>query len=226
MNASARPAVAFSLAVANDASHNHADDTDGEAIETSFFFNLPLSIEQDTARVGGTVISTISAATTPVACHKACASSTACASWVVDATKQHCTLLSTVPDSQFATGSFSGVKGTWQADGDECVVLTRPGASPASGDLSLCAKVTGGGDNGDGKATGKVTLGSGDSLHSLFAAFEATGTLPGLPASQNSSSSTATATANNDAYAAAAVSASVPPGGRATMTIVLSWYVE
>lgn len=242
MDTSARPAVAFSLTVdapstgigALSSAASGTRDTDPEfesesgagsskAVggDAAFFFALPLSVEQNTERRGGTVISTPAAAQ-PAGCVAACHANTGCASWTWKAGT--CSLQSDVPLNAFEAGSASGVAGTWsrpapsavapqggEGTGDGtaastvfCSTLDRPGMGPAAGNASLCVSVDGG--------TATATFGGAADIATLWADFAEDGALSG-----------AESTGSPDAIGAAAVRVSVPAGAHATLTITLSW---
>ena len=130
MTSSARPAVAFILAV-----NNHGATTKN----VSFSFNLPFAVEIDQSRRGTKISS--APASDPSACSTLCASSkTPCASWIFEA-NGICTLQKDAPLNVYEAGVVSGIASTWQQSptATGCITNSRPGTGPMHGDLTLCA---------------------------------------------------------------------------------------
>lgn len=200
--ASAAPAVAFTLAVAN---------AGAEPLDASFYVSLPLASVNDCARHSAAPVG--NATTTPDAagCLAACAAAPACASWTW-AAGGACRLASDVPLSVFSPGGACGLRGAWSGDGD-AVTLAMPCAatlpSPACGDATL-RPVPGGGAAG--------SVGAAADVAALWRSFAATGALAG------GGGVTAGAFAGAAVgFGAATVSVTVPPGGNATLSIVFAW---
>ena len=131
MTASARPAAAFTLLLRN------TGETAGNA---TFMLNMPLQIETDQIRPGGTPIGNASNTANSSVCAAACHSTPACVSWNFERSTNSCQLQQTGPLNRYMEGFDSGVKGSWSSDPDgRCIVLRRPGAMPFSGEVALCA---------------------------------------------------------------------------------------
>lgn len=202
METSSRPAVAFSLTA-------ELPPASDDSSQVGFFFALPLSVEQDMERRGGTVIATQPASSAD-ACLAQCAAKSGCASWTW--TAGSCTLQSDVPLNAFEAGSFSGVAGAWsrpqvdvRSDGALCSTLNRVGSGPAHGDVSLCVAAEG------GTGSPSVTFGGGAQISSLWADFADDGALSGSPNGP-------------DAIGAAAVRVGMDASNRqVALTITLSW---
>lgn len=193
---SAYPAVVLTLDVHNPGT---------AALDASFMLNLPFGAWTDCARQGEAFH--VVPASDHVGCMKACATNATCASWQFT-TSAVCQLNDDVPLTHHQTGGFCGVrsKDGWQlARGGGLTRSTRPEPSgPSMGDITLRAVV------GDGVT---ASYASGDCPASLYETFAARG---GFPDGSVGSADAASG--------AVAVSASVPAGGRATLSIVFTWY--
>lgn len=117
-----------------------------------------------------------------------------------------------------AAGVDCGVLGAWAGSGAASTGLSlsmRPSGiapNPAVGDVTIQGVL----DDGSGAGGGlDVTVGVADDPAQLWAAFEATGALPGL----SSAASAVTA-----AVGAVALNGTVPAGGNVTLSFVLAWY--
>lgn len=136
MSASSRPAVAFTLSIANSGP---------TAANVSFAMLLPLLVETDQCRHGEALpraAQPYGLVGTAVACAQACATHEACRSWVWNATAQNCTLQADAPLNQYLQGVSSGLRGEWHDEGD-CLMLRRPGLGPMHGNVSLCGAADG-----------------------------------------------------------------------------------
>ena len=122
LRASARPAAAFVL----DATQRAGGNAPANA---SFSLLLPLLVEEDQDRSGGTPFGAPLPATTAAACRRRCASATGCSSWVWTTAGSTCALQQGgVPLNRYRAGVTSGVAGSWVADADaQCLNLVRPG---------------------------------------------------------------------------------------------------
>jgi non-lysosomal glucosylceramidase len=133
MEASARPAIAFTLAVRNTGPHE---------ANASLLLNMPLQVETDQARTGAALGAAFNT-TGSQACAEACQANAACMSWTHTRGRGilggSCQLHSSVGLNRYTHGSDAGVRGRWSVDSDgRCVTLTRPGDAPTSGTVSLC----------------------------------------------------------------------------------------
>jgi non-lysosomal glucosylceramidase len=199
MNASATPAIAFTLTATNPSSSSPLD--------LSFFFALPLSLQR------GVIRSTADAANATDSsgadsCFSACAENSTCDAWSFGgAGCEQYGGGSTIPSSRNtdAAGAASGVRGRWSLGrAKNCATLDRPGTHAAAGNASLCAAF-------EGATASTVSFASGKTLADLWGDFSASGgTLDGKLGA--------------DAVGAAAVKLTVPPGGKASLTISLGWY--
>lgn len=130
MQASARPAIAFTLTLRNDGQ---------QPANASLLLNIPLQIETDQARPGATLVPamhTRDAGSCAEQCHK----NGACNSWNFVVANTSCQLQAGVGLNRYTPGSDSGVRGRWTVDADgRCVTLLRPGNAPTSGHIVLCA---------------------------------------------------------------------------------------
>lgn len=203
MNASAFPAIAFTLVASNVDANN--------AYNVSFMLSLPLGAVPNYARP-----STNLTASTTVPdhqhCMSACAAAPSCASWTFYPAQSQCDLAADTPWLMYSAGAYTGVAGAWSTtrDGAGLTLSMHPAGglgSPAVGDVSMMP-VT-----GDASATPtSVSFGADDDASSLWSSFSATGGF---------TSSTNNVTAG---VGAAAVSAVVPAGGNVSLTIVLAWH--
>ena len=195
MNASARPMVAFSMAVSTESTW--------VAAPFSFMMNLPLAIEPDMIR-NGTAFSA-----TPVSasaeCLKQCNQNLACTSWNFDRASQICTLQKgPAPNVFYKLGNDCGLRGTWSYDPVSlCMTLNRPGGGGSHGNMSICASV-------DGPSSSSVSFGTYDHGSGAFI------DLASVKAVLNNST--------DKANGAILVSAVLPPSSNATLTITFGWF--
>jgi len=203
-SASAAPAVAFTLAVANA----------GDApLDASFFLSLPLASVNDCARRSRLPpVAPPAPAAGPAACLAACAAAPACASWTL-AADGTCALAADAPLSVHAPGAFCGVRGAFGADGAALTLaMPCPAAAPgpACGDATLRPVAAAG---------AAPSLGAAADAGALWRSFAATGGFaPGGGVSAGSFAGAAVG------HGAAAVSLTVPPRANATLSIVLAWH--
>ena len=130
MEASARPAIAFTLTLRN---------TGQQQANASLLLNMPLQIETDQARPGAALVPAMRTADSSL-CAEQCDKNEACNSWIFVALNTSCQLQSGFGLNSYRLGSDSGVRGRWTVDADgRCVTLLRPGHAPTSGNISLCA---------------------------------------------------------------------------------------
>jgi non-lysosomal glucosylceramidase len=136
MEASARPAIAFTLTVRN---------AGPRMANASLLLNMPLQVETDQARTG-IALGSATQATDSQACAAACQEEEACMSWNYVRALSSCQLQSNVGLNRYTLGSDAGVRGQWTVDSDgRCVTLARPGDAPTSGAVSLCTAAASGG---------------------------------------------------------------------------------
>jgi len=188
LNTSHRPAIAFSLNLHNP---------QAVPITTSFMFNLPISIEQDTSRAGRGAVLSSSNSSDFLSCFYLCHADSRCVSW--NFYSGNCTLQSQAGLNSYLYGSYSGIKGTWSVDTQSnCMTLNRIGVGPMYGNLSLCAT---GGDS--------VSFFTANNTQSIFNTFNQT---------------QPTSTCTSCPYGAASVSKTLSPGENSTLSVVLSWF--
>ncbi len=204
MDASARPAIAFSLAVGSVAKNSDSAD---------FMFQLPLNIEPDQHRPG-TPISDHTVFNTPTSaeCRSACNANPACLSWNFDREIATCTLQKDAPNNLYVPGVDAGLPSSWSVDSEgQCLVLTRPGTGPANGNMSLCISV-----EGPEGTKAAWSFGTSDDPSELYTRFANTGSVSGDGSKLEVSNG-----------ARGAVSASVQglsPGANATLVITFGYY--
>jgi len=212
LNRSVTPAIMFSL---------NAFNPTEETQLVSFMLSLPFSNEPDTVRspINPKNVLKVISVPSPAECLHACDNLQGCASWSL--TYGNCTLQADVPPNNYHLGSFSGVSGKWsgqqtkpsKGDGAGSYVaptllnLNRPGYGPMFGNISLWAV----GESQDGSPIQfSSSVGNSDDLPTLFGQFEGTGTLAGvIPSAING---------------ATTITAALPPGKKATLSIIFSWY--
>ena len=200
MNASATPAIGFTLTATNPSSSTPLD--------LSFFFALPLSLQRGVIRSSTDAVNATDE-TGAEKCYAACAANRTCIAWSYGGTS--CEQYSSSPGTAIpssrntdATGAASGVRGSWSmGKSNNCATLSRPGTHAAAGSASLCAA-------SEGTVAPTITFGSGTTLATLWQKFAQNGTLDGILGA--------------DPVGAAAVKISVPPGGAASLTISLGWW--
>lgn len=198
MNASATPAVGFTLTATNPST--------SDPLDLSFFFALPLSLQRGVIRSSADAVNATENGGAE-SCYAACAGNSTCMAWSYGGAR--CEQYGDgpgIPSSRNtdATGAASGVRGTWTlGKTNNCATLIRPGTHAAAGSASLCAASEGG-------VAATVSFSSGKSLATLWQTFATNGTLDGKLGA--------------DAVGAAAVKMTVPPGGAASLTISLGWY--
>ncbi len=135
MEASARPAIAFTLTVRNSGPR---------MANASLLLNMPLQVETDQARPG-IALGSATQAVDSQACAAACQEEEACMSWNYLRALKSCQLQSNVGLNRYTLGSDAGVRGQWTVDSDgRCVTLARPGDAPTSGTVSLCTAAASG----------------------------------------------------------------------------------
>ena len=135
-----------------------------------------------------------------------------CAAWSFVNDTRECTRFSdfgAVPPAANSAdpADGAGVQGAWAKEGDECLMLKRPGTHAAAGRLALWllefVEANG--------ALGEVSVGTADSLSELWPTFEATGTVSARL---------------NGTHGVMAVSVSgLPPGEDASFSISLGWFM-
>jgi hypothetical protein len=213
--ASAAPAVAFTLALAN---------AGRQPLTASLYLSLPLASVNDCARRSAApLVGNFSAPAGAAACLAACAAQAACASWTLLPAGAQCLLAADVPLSVHSPGAFCGVRGAWSADGraltlaQPCAAGAGAGASPACGDATL-RPVPGAAAGGGGAWS--ASLGAAADPALLWGAFAATGGF-GNGSSGVHGGAFAGAPVG---YGAAAVTVTLPPGANATLSIVFSWF--
>jgi hypothetical protein len=198
--ASATPAAAFTLVVQN---------TGAAPAPVSFFFAVPFGGMDDCARTGPNT--TDAAATSAPACAAAAAAAGAGA-WTFSAAGA-CTLLGAAGRMVFASGSQCGIVGAWRSDGTLLVndASAAPGLYSGSVALSPVADAPG--------AT--FSTGVADDAAALWAAFAAGGAFaPGTAAGVTGGAFAGVGARVGGATA----SATVPPGGNISLTIVFAWH--
>eukprot|EP01087_Luapelamoeba_hula_P006034 TRINITY_DN16187_c0_g1_i1.p1 TRINITY_DN16187_c0_g1~~TRINITY_DN16187_c0_g1_i1.p1 ORF type:complete len:1054 (-),score=97.01 TRINITY_DN16187_c0_g1_i1:147-3308(-) len=213
LNRSVTPAIAFTL---------NAYNPSNEVQDVSLMLSLPFSNEPDTIRAPSpgnkNVLRKVTITGGAAECMHLCRSTKSCASWSL--TSGTCTLQSDVPPNNYKPGSVSGVMGMWDLHDNSKTVhsesyrapspinLNRPGRGPMAGNISMWAS----GQSQDPAVSLNFTssYGTGDDLTSLFRQFEA-----GVwPTSYNATA----------IHGAAVTTVTLPPGMRATLTIVFAWY--
>ena len=156
-------------------------------------FNLPMGAWTDCAHSSTNSTKDASGAANHIACMKACAGSSTCASWQWDATG--CSINTDVPLTHHLVGAYCGIKSAdgWQAKDGGFTRSTRPLPSgPAMGDMTLRPVLSDG-------AT--ASFASGDDPAALYKIFAEKGEFP-----------TGSIAAGDAAHGAVAVSAELEPG--------------
>ena len=204
MDASARPAIAFSLTVGSVAEGSDSAD---------FMFQLPLNIEPDQKRAGTPISdNAVLNIVTSAECRSACNANSACLSWNFDRVNENCTLQKDAPNNLYVPGVDAGLRSSWSIDSEgQCLVLNRPGTGPANGDVSLCVSV-----EGPEGTKAAWSFGTSDDPSELYTRFASTGSVSGDGSKLD--------VANG---ARGAVSASVQglsPGANATLVITFGYY--
>ena len=217
LNRSVTPAIVLSL--------NAYNPSLTEAQDVSFMLSLPFSVESDTVRVDASSVDSILAsrsAATAVDCLHLCDAAPDCASWTWQ--ENNCTTMRDVPPNNYESDTVSGVAGNWtvpstaqrwhgtgvRAASPSPITLSRVGFGPTAGNVSLWPLAYSGDQQ---PITVSTSLGAGDDLAALFAQFAANGEFD--PPSSPSLAA---------AHGAAAVTTSLAPGQRVTLSIVFSWY--
>lgn len=198
--ASAYPAVILTLAVQNTAA---------TAQNVSFMFNLPMGAWTDCSRSSANSTK-MPAATTHIACMKACETSSFCASWQFTARTSTCQLNRDVPLTSHLVGSWCGIKSEegWQLKDGGLTRSTRPlAAGPSMGDMTLRPVLH------SGSAAVTASFASGNDPAKLYKTFAEHGAFP-TGSMQNGDSG----------YGAAAVSTELEAGARSTLSLVFSWH--
>lgn len=199
MPASGRPAAAFALSVSN---------TQRVARNVSFMLQLPLQIEEDQARPGTPLPGSPLTLTSASACLSACNRTKQCLSWMWTAGSSSCVLQSDAPLNRYSQGVTSGVAGTWgPANTQQCLQLTRPGLGPMHGDASLCASAS--------TPNHKWSWAAESDARSAFSRLSHTNSV-----GADALTSTVALAAP---HGAVSVSALVPAGANATLTITFGW---
>eukprot|EP00045_Choanoeca_perplexa_P015074 m.182287 g.182287 ORF g.182287 m.182287 type:complete len:987 (+) comp16883_c0_seq1:64-3024(+) len=193
LNRSLKPAAHYTLLASNPGA---------SPMKARFMFNLPLRVEENTARPAKNSV-TIPAADA-VACLHACDGSPTCQSWTFSS-KKECTLATEVPLNAYVEGSTSGLRGVWRVEERSdvlCLVLdNQVPEGPTVGNASLCAPVD---------PSVQVSYSVSDSASGQWAHFNS---------SNLSNSSTL-----QGAYGALNLEVAVPPGGSAALPLVFSWH--
>ena len=198
MNASATPAIGFTLSASNPSS---------APLEVAFFFGVPLSLQHGVIRSATDAVDgNISDAT---ACFATCKHNATCDAWSYGGVCEQLSMGDDgtgIPGSRNtgAQGAASGIKGTWATGADSnCITLDRPGTHAAAGNVSLCVA-------SEGASTPRVSFASAMSLNDLWTTFSDTGELSGELGA--------------DPVGGVAIRLAIPPGGNASATIALGWY--
>ncbi len=200
MPASGRPAAAFALSVSNS---QHT------ARNVSFMVQLPLQTEEDQARPGTPLPGSPLTLQSASACLSACDRTELCLSWMWTAVSSSCVLQSDAPLNRYLQGVTSGLAGTWRpASTEQCLRLTRPGLGPMHGDASLCASAS--------TPHHKWAWSAESDSRSAFSRLTQTHSY-GTGALTSSTSALAAP------YGAVSVSALVPAGANATLTLTFGW---
>ena len=214
--ASAVPAVAFTLSVAN---------TGPSPLPLALALNLPLGGALGCTRVGDRGGGAAPSAGSPAACLHACARAPACASWNFDPrAAPACVLNGNIPLTAFDPMVSCGVAGGgWAAAGGALALQWRGAGGggaggPSVGDVTLLGSWDG--DLAPGASV--ATFAAGDDPRAVFDAFAAGGGAFS-PGSAGLAAAGATFDAAPAAHGAAAVAGVVAPGGAATLTVVFAW---
>eukprot|EP01050_Picozoa_sp_SAG11_P024208 SAG11_NODE_5087_length_1668_cov_1.455704_4_plen_273_part_00 len=196
MQASAFPAVVLTLAVENTASTKQ---------NVSFMFNLPMGAWSDCSHSSANSTNA-PAATSHIACMKACEAASSCASWQF--AKGGCELNSDVPLTSHLVGGWCGIKSKqgWQVKDGGLTRSTRPlPAGPSMGDMTLRPVLSEG-------AT--ASFATGDDPAAIYKAFAEHGSFP-----------TGLLVASGDAaHGAVAVTVELEAGAKTTLSLVFAWH--
>ena len=210
MKKTARPAVSFTLAVKNK-QHLYSS-------KASLLFNLPIQLERDQLR-SGTVISsstTADAETCLTQCNNATVGAIdgGCHSWTWTTATKACNLQSDAPLNRYALGVTSGLAGEWITDAaSKCLILVRPGSGPMHGNVSMCVS-----SSIPSGASIEWSANTATHASDLTAAF-ADSTVKGLGGPPVAGDRLV-----NGGHGGVSVSAMVPSGKSATLTVTLGWF--
>ena len=217
LNRSATPSFTLSVNV-----HNPS----GKEQRVSFMWTLPFGVESDVSRLNGSSYAT-NASGSAVECLHQCERDDRCQSWTYAAEYGQCSLVAGVPLNYCHAGYSSGVKGVWRWQQNNATGGAGTSHAPASplqhvrsgdvggptyGDVSLWPALST--DAATSSDHYSFSLGVSDGLVELFQDFVDDGQL-NLPAGGGT---------RVGAIGAAAVSAVVPAGGNATLSVVFSWF--
>lgn len=201
LNASATPAVTFTLTVSNPSTTN--------SLNVSLFLSLPLPAFNDcygTTSGPSNRTQTANAA----ACLHMCAASSSCNMWTWEADTQSCTMMNGVPLIAYRAGFTCGVSGAWQTDSNNNFVLNQmPSTCLSSNPSPLCGSYSLSTIN----STASVSFAAGDSLADLWSAFYKQGSFTGVDQESNA------------AYGVASATITLAPGQSASSSLVFSWYL-
>jgi non-lysosomal glucosylceramidase len=188
--------VVLTLAVENTASTKQ---------NASFMLNLPMGAWTDCSHSSANSTHT-PAATSHIACMKACEAASSCASWQF--AKDGCDLNSDVPLTSHLVGGWCGIKSKqgWQVKDGGLTRSTRPLPSgPSMGDMTLRPVLSGG-------AT--ASFATGDDPAAIYQAFAEHGSFP-----------TGSLVASGDAaHGAVAVTVELEAGAKTTLSLVFAWH--
>jgi hypothetical protein len=207
--ASAAPAVVFTLTLTNAGT---------QPLNASLYFSLPLASINDCARLSAVpLVANISALPDAAACLAACAAAPTCASWTHTDSAQ-CLLALDTPLSVHASGSSCGLRSAWSSD-TSALTLTIPCTStnsPACGDATLRPVLVVDGSTGVAGTTG--SLGAAADPAALWNSFSESGAfVAGGGVSAGVFEGVAVG------FGAAAVTATIPAGTNASLSLVFAW---
>eukprot|EP00038_Savillea_parva_P009621 m.184763 g.184763 ORF g.184763 m.184763 type:complete len:1027 (+) comp16225_c0_seq1:84-3164(+) len=203
--ASAYPAFVLSLNV-----HNPTDS----ALNVSFMFALPFGAWTDCARPGG---SAVSGNYTYVDCMSTCTTKANCSSWQYDTATRTCFHNSNVGATYHQTGSYCGVRSdagwTLTNNGQALFRSQRPVSSnPSMGDMTLQPVASSSSPTDNADVDVDVSFNTNNDPSNMWDMFSTTGRL--APSIET----------GDAAHGGVALSASVPPGGNTTLSIVVAWH--